>query len=179
MRAFDELVRQGLVRAVAASNYPAARLEEALATSEREGLVRFEGLQPHFNLLDRDLFDADTRALCRERGLGVASYFSLARGFLTGKYRRDREHPDSPRAPGVLGAYADDRGYAALEVVDAVAAAHDGASPAQVALAWIMAQPGLTSAVASATSTAQVAELLGALELRLSDDETARLDAVA
>ena len=179
MRAFDELVRQGLVRAVAASNYPAARLEEALATSEREGLVRFEGLQPHFNLLDRDLFDADTRALCRERGLGVASYFSLARGFLTGKYRRDREHPDSPRAPGVLGAYADDRGYAALEVVDAVAAAHDGASPAQVALAWIMAQPGLTSAVASATSTAQVAELLGALELRLSEDETARLDAVA
>lgn len=180
MRAFDELVEQGVVRAVAASNYPADRLAEALEVSAREGLVRFEGLQPHFNLLDREHLDGPTRELCRREELGVASYFSLARGFLTGKYRRDGERPDSPRAAGVLGTYADERGFAALDVLDDVAAAHgEGTTPGQVALAWIMARPGLTSAVASATSTAQVAELLGALELRLSDDEMARLDAVA
>lgn len=178
--ALDELVRQGLVRAIAASNYPAARLAEALIVSERTGLARFEGLQPRFNLLDRDHFDAPTRELCRAEDLGVASYFSLARGFLTGKYRRDRPAPDSPRAAGVASEYLDERGFAALEVLDAVAAAHgEGTSAAQVSLAWIMAQPGLTSAVASATSAEQVDDLMGALSLRLSGDEIAALDAVA
>jgi len=180
LRAFDELVRQGLVRAIAASNYPAPRLAEALTVSEREGLVRFEGLQPHFNLLDRDEFGDETRALCHDNGLGVATYFSLARGFLTGKYRRDQPHPETPRAAGVASSYVNDRGFAALDVVDAVAAAHgDGTSQAQVALAWIMAQPDITSAVASATSPAQVRELLGALDLRLTTSELAALDAVA
>ncbi len=178
--AFDELVRQGLVRAIAASNYPAARLAEALMVSERTGLARFEGLQPRFNLLDRDHFDAPSRELCRAEGLGVASYFSLARGFLTGKYRRDQPHPDGPRATGVASDYLDERGFAALGALDAVAAAHgDGATPAQVALAWIMAQPGLTSAVASATSVEQVGELMGAVSMRLSGDEIAALDAAA
>lgn len=180
LRAFDELVAQGLVRAVAASNYPAPRLAEALAVSEREGLVRFEGLQPRFNLLDRTDFDEDTRAVCRDNGLGVAPYFSLARGFLTGKYRRDEPHPETPRAAGVANDYVNDRGFAALDVVDAVAGAHgEGTSQAQVALAWIMAQPGITSALASATSPDQVRELLGALELRLSAEEIAALDAAA
>lgn len=178
--AFDELVRQGLVRAIAASNYPTARLAEALTLSERTGLARFEGLQSRFNLLDRDHLDAPARELCRARGLGVASYYSLARGFLTGKYRRDRPAPDSPRAPAVAGDYLDDRGFAALETLDAIAAAHgDRTTTAQVALAWIMAQPGITSAVASATSTRQVDDLLGALALRLSDREMATLDALA
>lgn len=178
--AFDELVGQGLVRAIAASNYPAARLAEALMVSERTGLVRFEGLQPRFNLLDRDHLDAPTRELCRAQGLGVASYFSLARGFLTGKYRPGRPRPDSPRAPGVAEEYLNDRGFAALGALDAIAAAHgEQTTTAQVALAWIMTQPGLTSAVASATSTAQVEDLLGAVALRLSAPELARLDALA
>jgi aryl-alcohol dehydrogenase-like predicted oxidoreductase len=178
--AFDELVRQGLVRTIAASNYPAARLAEALMVSERTGLARFEGLQPRFNLLDRDHFDGSSRELCRAEELGVASYFSLARGFLTGKYRRDRPHPDSPRAAGVASDYLDERGFAALAALDAVAAAHgDGSTTAQVALAWIMAQPGLTSAVASATSAEQVGELMGAVSMRLSGDEMAALDAIA
>ena len=178
--AFDELVRQGLVRTIAASNYPAARLAEALMVSERTGRARFEGLQPRFNLLDRHHFDAATRELCRAEGLGVASYYSLARGFLTGKYRRGRPHPDSPRAPGVANDYVHDRGFAALEALDAIAAAHgEGTTTAQVALAWIMARPGVTSAVASATSPEQVADLLGAVALRLSDPEMATLDALA
>jgi aryl-alcohol dehydrogenase-like predicted oxidoreductase len=177
--AFDELVRQGLVRTIAASNYPAARLAEALIVSERTGLTRFEGLQPHFNLLDRDHLDPATQELCRSEGLGIASYFSLARGFLTGKYRPGRPHPDSPRAGGVAKDYVGDRGFAALEVLDGVAAAHgERTTIAQVALAWIMAQPGITSAVASATTTAQVEDLLGALELRLTDEEIAALDAL-
>ena len=168
------------MRAIAASNYPTARLAEALMVSERTGLARFEGLQPHFNLLDRDHLDAPTRELCRAQGLGVASYFSLARGFLTGKYRPGRPRPDSPRAPGVANDYLNDRGFAALAALDEVAAAHgEGTTTAQVALAWIMAQPGLTSAVASATSPAQVQELLGAVALRLSAPELAALDALA
>ena len=178
--AFDELVRQGVVRTVAASNYPVPRLAEALSVSEREGLVRFEGLQPPFNLLDREEFGGDARALCRDNDLGVATYFSLARGFLTGKYRRHQPSPETPRAPGVARSYINDRGFAALDVVDAVAAAHgEETSPAQVALAWIMAQPDITSAVASATSPDQVRELLGALDLRLSADEITALDALA
>ena len=178
--AFDELVRQGVVGTIAASNYPTARLAEALIVSERTGLARFEGLQPHFNLLDRDHFDAATRALCRDNDLGVASYFSLARGFLTGKYRRDAPRPETPRAAGVADDYIHDEGFAALDVLDGIAAAHGGdTSIAQVALAWIMAQPEVTSAVASATSPEQVRELMGALEVRLTPAQVAALDAVA
>jgi aryl-alcohol dehydrogenase-like predicted oxidoreductase len=178
MAAFDELVREGLVGAVAASNYPVGRLAEALEVSAREGLVRFEGYQPPLNLLDRGGWDGAMQDLCRREGLGVATYFGLARGFLTGKYRPGAPLPDSPRAAGVARTYMDARGFAALEAVDAVAAAHE-ASPAQVALAWVMAQPGVTCAIASATTPEQVRELAGATRLRLGDEELARLDAVA
>lgn len=176
LRAFDELVREGIVGAIAASNYSAARLAEALEISEREGLARFEGLQPRFNLIDRDDVEGGAGEVCRAHGLGIAAYSSLARGFLTGKYRRDRPLPEGARTPGVARDYLDDRAFAVLDAVDAVAAAH-GATPAQVALAWIVAQPGLTSALAGATSPDQVRELMGAQELRLTPDEVARLDA--
>ncbi len=178
LRTFDELVRQGVVGTIAASNYPVGRLREALEISAREGLARFEGYQPPLNVLDRDGYDDEVRALCSSEGIGVAAYFALARGFLTGKYRRGDALPDTPRAAGVSRSYLDDRGFAALDAVEAVAAAHD-ATPAQVALAWVIAQPGVTCAIASATTVAQVRELAGAMTLTLEPDEVARLDAAA
>jgi aryl-alcohol dehydrogenase-like predicted oxidoreductase len=176
MGAFDELVREGVVGAVAASNYPAERLAEALDVSARDGLVRFEGLQPAYNLLQRDQLDDGVLDVCREHGLGVASYFGLARGFLTGKYRPGAELPATPRSAGVARDFLNERGFAALEVVDEVAGAH-GATPAQVSLAWVMARPGITSAIASATSPEQVRELAGAMDLTLTAEEMDRLDA--
>jgi aryl-alcohol dehydrogenase-like predicted oxidoreductase len=176
--AFDELVAQGMVGAIAASNYPVARLREALAISARDGLARFEGYQPHLSVVDRAGYDGPMRELCVAEGLGVLPYWTLARGFLTGKYRRGEPLPASPRAAGVARAYMDDAGFAALEEVERVASAHD-ATPSQVALAWVMAQPGVVAAIASATTAEQARELASAMRLRLSADEVARLDAVA
>jgi aryl-alcohol dehydrogenase-like predicted oxidoreductase len=178
LAAFGELIDQGVVRAIAASNYPPVRIAEALAVSARDGLPRFAGVQDEYNLLDRDRYEGELEGLCTREGLGVAAYFALARGFLSGKYRPGAPIPDSPRATGVVGAYLNDRGIAALEAVDAVAEAH-GASEAQVALAWVMARPSMTCAVASATSAEQARELAGAMDLVLSEEEMARLNAVA
>jgi aryl-alcohol dehydrogenase-like predicted oxidoreductase len=172
--AFDELVRQGVVRAIGASNYPAERLTEALRLSEQRGLARFEALQPPYNLVDRGGYEGELQEICLAENLGVATYFSLARGFLSGKYRAGRPLPDSPRAPGVARDYMNDRGLAVLETLDRVAMAQ-GASHAQVALAWVMARPGVTCAVASATTPDQARELMGAVDLELSDDELAAL----
>jgi len=178
LAAFGELIDQGLVRAIAASNYSADRLAEALAVSARDGLPRFEGVQEAFNLLDRDRYEGDLEQLCVREGVGAAAYYALARGFLSGKYRPGRPLPDSPRAQGVVRSYMNVRGAGALEAVDAVAEAH-GATEAQVALAWVMARPGMTCAVASATSAEQTRELAGAMALVLSADEIARLDAIS
>ncbi len=176
--AFGELVAQGMVGTVAASNYPVARLAEALEISAREGLPRFEGYQPRLNVIERDAYEGELRDLCVREGLGVLPYWTLARGFLTGKYRRGQALPDSPRAGGIAESFFTDAGFAALEAVEDVAAAH-GATPSQVALAWVMAQPGVTAAIASATTTEQADELAGAMALRLTDAERARLDALA
>ena len=164
--AYAELMREGKVRAIGASNYSAARLSEALATSKRLGLPRYETLQPLFNLADREPFEADLQPLCLAEGLGVINYFGLARGFLTGKYRSESDLGKSPRGAGVK-AYMDDRGRRILAALDAVAAAQR-ATPAQVALAWQMAQPGITAPIVSATSVAQWQELAAAARLALS-----------
>ena len=164
--AFDELVRQGLVRTIAASNYPAERLTAALRLSEERGLARFEALQPPYNLLDRGGYEGELEEICLSEGLGVATYYSLARGFLSGKYRPGEPLPDSPRAAAVTRDYMHDRGMAVLETLGRVAQAH-GASHAQVALAWIMARPGVTCAIASATAPGQARELMGAVDLEL------------
>jgi aryl-alcohol dehydrogenase-like predicted oxidoreductase len=176
LAAFGELIDQGVVRAIAASNYSAGRLAEALEISAREGLARFEGVQEAYNLLDRDRYEGAVEDLCAREGLGAAAYFALARGFLSGKYRPGAPVPASPRAEGVARAYLNERGFAVLAAVDEVAAAHV-ATQAQVALAWIMARPTLTCAVASATSVDQVRELAGAMDLELTPDEISRLDA--
>jgi aryl-alcohol dehydrogenase (NADP+) len=176
MAAFDELVSEGLVRAVGSSNYAAERLRAALDVSAAQGVVAFSVHQPHFNLLDRDGYEGPLEQLCRERGLGVAPYYALARGFLSGKYRPDQPIPTSGRAAGVERDYMNGRGWGMLEVVDRIAAGH-GVSQTQVAIAWLQHRPGISAPVVSATSTAQVAELADAATVSLSEQDIAALNA--
>jgi aryl-alcohol dehydrogenase-like predicted oxidoreductase len=176
LRNLDVLTQEGLVTYLAASNYTPGRLAEALAVSEQHDLARFQGFQPHFNLLERAEYQGDGEDICVREHIGVAPYFTLARGFLTGKYRPGKDLPATPRAAGISQAYLNDRGWGMLAVLDDVAAAH-GATPAQVALAWLMRYPGVVSPIASATSPDQVREIMGAVEVGITDDEFARLDA--
>ena len=174
--AFGELVDQGMVTAVGASNYPADRLREALRISEDRDLPRYEVLQPRYNLVIRRDYEGPLQELCQEEGVAVAPYTPLARGFLTGKYRLDKPLPDSVRARGVVAWLGDERAMAILAAVDRVAG-ETGASPAQVSLAWLLARPEIPSVIASATAVGQLAELMAAPELELSQDQLAVLDA--
>lgn len=175
--AYAELIREGKVRAIGASNFSAARLALALATSKRLGLPRYETLQPLYNLYDRAAYEAELEPLCRAEGLGVIPYYGLAKGFLTGKYRSAADIGQSPRGAGVKG-YLNARGMRILAALDAEAA-ESRSTPAQVALAWQMARPGLTAPIAIATSLAQWQEIKGAASLELSAAAIARLDAAS
>lgn len=175
MRAFDDLVRQGKVRYLGASNYSAWRLVRALWISDKAGYAPYVCLQPHYNLARRDEFERELEPMCRELGIGVIPYAALAGGFLSGKYRRGEAVPESKRAGTVQQRYFNDHGFAALDALLQVAEARS-ATPSQVALAWLLARPVVTAPIVSATSPAQLRELLGALELRLSDEELAALD---
>jgi aryl-alcohol dehydrogenase-like predicted oxidoreductase len=170
--AFDALVREGKVRHVAASNFEAPRLAEALAVSDREGFARFVALQPEYSLVERD-YESELRDVVAREGLACLPYWSLAMGFLTGKYRPGALHGSSPRAQGAAK-YLDDRGVAVLEALDEVAAAHD-TTVAAVALAWLLAQPTVTAPIASARTTEQLAELIPMATLELSAQEVGRL----
>ncbi len=175
LRAFDDLVRQGKVRYVGASNYAAWRLTRSLWESDLRGYVRYESIQPKYNLVFRDEYERELEPLCLAEGVGVIPYSSLGSGFLSGKYRRGSELPKTARAGGVQKTYMTDRGFAVLEAVEKVAA---GASvtPVQVALSWLAHRPGITAPIASATSPAQLKELLGGIELHLDDEARAALD---
>ncbi len=175
--AFDRLVKAGKVRVIGASNFEPDRLKSALEVSRAKGLARYESLQPLYNLYDRAGFEEGLQKLCIEEEVGVIPFYGLASGFLTGKYRSEADFAKSPRG-GRMGGYLNDRGRRILAALDAVSAAHK-ASPAQVALAWVMAQPGLTAPIASATSVAQLQELMGAAELKLSTEDLAGLDAAS
>jgi aryl-alcohol dehydrogenase-like predicted oxidoreductase len=175
LRAFDDLVRQGKVRYVGASNHAAYRLTRTLWESDRRGFVRYESVQPKYNLVDRADYERELEPLCRELQVGVVTYSSLASGFLSGKYRSGQPLPQSKRAGGVERGYFNARGWRALEAVEAVAR-RLGATPSQVALAWIVQRPGITAPIASATSPEQARELLGAVELQLDDEATKQLD---
>jgi aryl-alcohol dehydrogenase-like predicted oxidoreductase len=174
VRAFDTTVREGKVRFVAASNVPPERLVESLELAEREGLARYVWLQPHYNLVERAGYERDYAPIVRRFDLAVAPYYSLASGFLTGKYRGDRAEGDSPRAKTAAG-YLDERGERVLATLDQVAEAH-GVRPAAIAIAWLLAKPGIVSPIASATSPEQLAEVLAGVSLQLTDDEVARVD---
>lgn len=171
--AFDELVRAGKVRHIAASNYDASRLAGALKISDTGGLARFVALQPHYNLVERDIFEGDLAGLCAREGIAVLPYFGLARGFLTGKYRPGGPRGDSPRFERAR-VYLNDRGLAVLDALDEVAAAH-GTTQAAVALAWLLARPAVVAPIASARSVEQLRDLLPMTDLRLTGEEVSRL----
>jgi aryl-alcohol dehydrogenase-like predicted oxidoreductase len=175
LRAFDDLVRQGKVRYLGASNHVAWRLTRALWESERHGYARYECLQPKYNLVIRDEYERELEPLCHEQGLGVIPYSSLASGFLSGKYHRNGDLPKTARAAGVQKTYMTDRGFRVLEAVAKVAAGA-GVTPAQVALSWLTNRPGITAPIASATSVAQLRELIAGIELKLDAEATKTLD---
>ncbi|MGY1604043.1 aldo/keto reductase [Geodermatophilus sp. SYSU D00815] len=168
LTAFDELVTSGKVRHVAASNYSAARLGEALEISEKAGLTRYVGLQTHYNLVERDRFEGELRDVVEAHGLGTFPYFGLARGFLTGKYRAG-ERVDSPRA-AKAAEYVGERGDRVLAALARVADSY-GVPVAAVALRWLADQPTVVAPLASARSVDQLADLLPMQDLRLADDE--------
>ena len=172
--AFARLIEQGKVRAIGCSQISAPRLREALDVSARLGLPRYETLQPQYNLHDRAEFEAELATLCREQEMGVICFFGLAAGFLTGKYRSAADAEGKARGARVRG-YLNPRGFRILEALDAVSA-RTGASPAQIALAWLMGRPGLTAPIASATSVEQVREIMKAAELKLGAEALAVLD---
>ncbi len=174
--AFDALVREGKVRYVAASNFSAPRLAESLAVSQREGFARYAALQNHYNLMERAAYETDVAPLLEREGVAGLPFYGLARGFLAGKYRPGVE-VDSVRAGGVAG-YRNERGYKVLDVLDEVAAAH-GTTVAAVSLAWLAAQPSIVAPIASARTPRQLLDLLPFVELALSADELAALDAVS
>lgn len=175
---YADLIRDGKVRAIGASNHSAARLAQALDASARFNLPRYETLQPLYNLVERAPYEAELEPLVRERGLGVINFFGLARGFLSGKYRSEADLAKSARGAGVKQAYFNERGFRILTALDDAAAAAK-ATPAQVALAWQMARPGITAPIASATSVAQLEELMGAARLELDLGTIAALDAAS
>ncbi len=172
---YDELVTSGKVRAIGASNYTGARLTEALDTSAARHLARYECLQPFYNLIRRNAYETDLEPIVTERHVGVIPYSSLASGFLTGKYAREGELPETKRAGGVRTRYmADDHAWQTLGRVQAVSQAR-GASPATVALAWLVARPSITAPIASATSLVQLNDILAAATLALTPAEISQL----
>ena len=174
LETYSRLIERGKVRAIGASNLDAQRLASALGVSARDGLPRYETLQPHYNLYDRGQFEGPLAELCRREGLGVITYFSLAAGFLTGKYRTAEDFSKSARGPG-MKKYLNPRGLSILAALDAVAKRY-AATPAQVALAWVIAQPGVTAPIASATSLPQLDELIGGTRLALDGEALRALD---
>ena len=177
MAAFAELIAEGKVRAIGASNFTAARLAEANGAAARLGVPRYECLQPHYNLVERKVFEDELEPLCREQNIGVINFFGLARGFLTGKYRSEADLAKSIRGGGVKK-YLEPHPMRALAALDAVADELK-ATPAQVALAWQMARPGITAPIASATGVAQLQELMGAARLVLSPAQIGALGAAS
>ncbi len=168
LEAYDQLIKEGKVRAIGASNYGAARLAEALRISAEKGLPRYQSLQPEYNLYDREVFESELEQLCLDQGIGVINYFSLAKGFLTGKYRSEADLGQSPRGGGVKK-YLDRRGFRILAALDQAAKEY-GTSQAAVALAWQIARPSITAPIASATSLEQLDDLIAAVSLDLSGE---------
>ncbi len=177
LRAHESLVKAGKVRAIGSSNQTAASLREALDTAKAKKLPRYEVEQPEYSLAERKKFEGDLRDLCVKEGLGVIVYYSLASGFLSGKYRSKADLANRARASGA-GKYMNEKGFKILDALDKVAKAHN-AKPAEVALAWLIAQKGVTAPISSATSLEQVDSLARAAQLKLAPEEIQALTAAS
>ncbi len=174
LEAYASLIKQGKVRAIGASNYSAERLSEALEISARLGLPFYQSLQPRYNLYDRSEFEKTLEPLCRKKGLGVITYYSLGSGFLTGKYRSEKDLVKSIRGQGTK-IYLNARGFRILDALDEAAKRHQ-AAPASIALAWLIARPGITAPISSATNVNQLKELVDATKLTMDRSTIKLLD---
>jgi aryl-alcohol dehydrogenase-like predicted oxidoreductase len=174
LQTYDELIKAGKIRAIGASNFEAPRLAEAAAISKAKGLPRYESLQPHYNLAERGLFEGALENECLKEGIGVIPYYSLASGFLSGKYRSDADLGKSMRGAGVKK-YLNERGFAILAALDA-AAEKLNANPTQVALAWLLQRKAITAPIVSATSLAQLHDLVAGARLELDPASVAAID---
>jgi aryl-alcohol dehydrogenase-like predicted oxidoreductase len=172
--AYAELMKQGKVRAIGASNYGAQRLAEAIEISKNRSLPRYQSLQPHYNLCERAGYEAALEPLCQKEGLGVINYFPLAGGFLSGKYRSEADLAKSPRGQAAKK-YLNARGLGILKALDQVAAAHN-ATPARVSLAWLLARPSITAPIVSATNLEQLNDVMAAAALTLDQASIELLD---
>jgi len=177
MEAYAQLIRQGKVRAIGASNYTADRLRQALKVSARSGFPSYQCLQPLYNLYDRAEYETDLEPLCLEKEVGAIPYYSLASGFLTGKYRSEKDLANRARGEFVKK-YLNDRGFRILDALDQVAGQYHS-FPAVVSLAWLIARPGVTAPIASATSLDQLADLIEATELELDPSSIELLNAAS
>jgi aryl-alcohol dehydrogenase-like predicted oxidoreductase len=175
LEAFAHLIKTGKVRVIGASNYTAPRLKQALEISGHHGLPRFESLQPLYNLYDRAVFEQDLQQLCVEQQVGVINFYALAAGFLTGKYRSAADANKSARGQSTVAKYLNERGLRILAALDGVAA-QTGSTPGQVAIAWLLTRPAITAPIASATSLAQLQDLVQATQLKLDASMVAALD---
>jgi aryl-alcohol dehydrogenase-like predicted oxidoreductase len=174
LEAYAQLIQQGKVRAIGCSNFTAERTMESLAASSKHGWPRYESLQPHYNLYERAAYETTLEPLALQENLGVIPYYSLASGFLTGKYRSQDDLKKSPRGQTVKK-YLNDRGFRILQALDQVAERRQS-KPAQVALAWLMARPSITAPIASATSVEQLNELVQATQLELDRESIEKLN---
>lgn len=177
LRAMDDLVRSGKVRYVGCSNYPAWLLAKSLWISDIHKLARYDSLQPHYSYVYRAEFERELQPLCLDQGVGVIPYSPLGAGFLTGKYRRDGSLPESKRAGTVQQRYMNERGFAAVDKLEEVGRA-SGVTIAQTAIAWVLANPAVTSAIIGATSIAQLEDTIKGADVTLSAEDKAALDAV-
>jgi aryl-alcohol dehydrogenase-like predicted oxidoreductase len=175
LQALADLIKAGKVRAIGASNYTPERLEQSLKASAALRIPRYETLQPPYNLYDREKFERDYQALCVKEGIGVIPYYSLAAGFLTGKYRSEQDLGKSAARGGKVKNYLNERGFRILKALDETAKRH-GATPAQISLAWLLTREAVAAPIASATSVAQLHEILKATQLKLSTDDVRQLD---
>jgi aryl-alcohol dehydrogenase-like predicted oxidoreductase len=174
LQTYGELIKAGKLRAIGASNFEAKRLAEAEKIAKDKGLPRYESLQPHYNLMERGLFEGDLEDECLKEGIGVIPYYSLASGFLSGKYRSEADFGKSKRGGG-MQKYLNARGFAVLAALDAAAEKHN-ANPAQVALAWLLQRKAITAPIVSATSMAQLHDLVAGAKLKLDATSVAAID---
>jgi aryl-alcohol dehydrogenase-like predicted oxidoreductase len=174
LEAYAQLIQQGKVRVIGCSNFTAERVQESLAASRKHAWPRYESLQPHYNLAQREAYETTLEQLALKEKLGVIPYYSLASGFLTGKYRSEADLSKSPRGQAVKK-YLNDRGFRILQTLDHAAERHQ-ATPAQVALAWLMARPSITAPIASATSVEQLNDLAAATRLELDGASVEQLN---